>query len=66
LKILLNDVRLVNETDNPHLPVRLETNKRLGFMNFPDEVGPDEVGPKRSAVYDRIHLVWPRLAVITP
>ncbi len=39
LKDLLNNGGLVNKTD-AHLSMAFGTDKGIGFMNFPDKVGP--------------------------
>jgi hypothetical protein len=40
LKDFFNHVRLVDETDDAHLPLALGAGKRIGLIDFPDEVGP--------------------------
>ncbi len=39
LKDLFNNIQLVDETDDPHLPLALGTGKRIGLIDFSDEVG---------------------------
>jgi len=40
LKDLFDDLWLVNEADNPHLSLTLRARERVGFVDFPDKVGP--------------------------
>ena len=39
-KDLFNDIRLVNKTDDPHLPLALGTGKGIGLIDLSDEVRP--------------------------
>ena len=40
LKNFFNHIRLVDEADDPHLPLALRAGKRVCFIDFPDKVGP--------------------------
>jgi len=40
LKDFFNDIRLVNEADDSHLSFTLGAGKRIGFIGFPDKMGP--------------------------
>jgi len=40
LKDFLNHIRLVDEADDPHLSLALGTGKRIGLVDFSDEVKP--------------------------
>lgn len=40
LKDLFDDIRLVDEANDAHFPLALGTGKRIGLIDFSDEVGP--------------------------
>jgi len=40
LKNFFDDLRLVYKADDPHLSLAFGAGKRVGFINFSDEVGP--------------------------
>ena len=59
LKDFFNHIRLVDEADDPHLSLALRTGKRVGFINFSDEVGPaffKILGNRRRSDFDNLRL----------
>jgi len=39
-KDFFDDIRLVNKGNDAHFPLALGTGKRIGLIDFSDEVGP--------------------------
>jgi len=51
LKDFLDYIRLVDETDDPHLALALGTGKRICFIDFSDEVRPSFLyNPSMNAI----------------